>query len=172
MKPIKAYSLYKLGKLSSDKIAELANLWLDEGIYTDSLNDIFSTAHPNMADLSPAFEKAMKELGVNEPTRFEAAQILIKATLKEIVENKIEPDEGASFIYWDVHHELTDEIPDKEYVGDNLGLEHIFCWLREIWDCRDGSMILYYTDLPRAEAEIKFKEHLTEEAKKWLETAT
>ena len=100
----------------------------------------------------------------------EAAKTIIQKTLKRIVAKEIEPDVGASFLYWDVHHELFDEFPDKEYVGDNLGLEHIFCWLREIWDCRDGSMLLYHSDLSRPEAEKKFKEYLVEEAKKILET--
>ena len=67
-----------------------------------------------------------------------------------------------------MHHELTDEFPDAEYLGDNLGLQNVFCWLREIWDCRDGSMILYHADLPRDQAEDKFFEHLRESATDWL----
>ncbi len=50
-----------------------------------------------------------------------------------------------------------------------MGFEKIFCWLREIWDCRDGSRLLYYTDLPRSEANIKFQEHLIEEVAVWLD---
>jgi len=72
---------------------------------------------------------------------------------------------------YDVHLNIFGERPDKKYAGDSLGLEHIFCWLREIWDCRDGSIILYYSDLPRIEAEEKFKEHLIDESQKWLENA-
>ena len=64
---------------------------------------------------------------------------------------------------------VEDELPDGEHLGTNLGFEHIFCWLREIWDCRDGSMILYHTDLPREEAERKFLEDLKHEAENWLE---
>ena len=66
------------------------------------------------------------------------------------------------------------ESPEAEPVqltlaaGDNLGLQYVFCWLREIWDCRDGSMILYHTNLPRDQAEAKFFEHLRESAADWL----
>ena len=74
----------------------------------------------------------------------------------------------AEFLYWNVHHELVDDFPDKDYLGDNLGLQFVFCWLREIWDCRDGSMILYHTDLSREQAEVKFFEHLRESASDWL----
>ena len=114
----------------------------------------------------------MNALRIKEPTSVESAHTLLTAELNEIVKGELKPEERASFLYWNVHHELTNELPDKEYIGDNLGLEHIFCWLREIWDCKDGSMILYHNDLPRPEAETKFKEHLIEEAQKWLQTAT
>ncbi len=50
---------------------------------------------------------------------------------------------------------LRTNTQSKKYLGDSLGLEHIFCWLREIWDYRDGSRIVYYTDLARAKAEKK-----------------
>ena len=172
MKPIEAYSLYKLNKLSSDRIVSLANKWLEDGLYTSSLGDLGFVTNPIMSDVAPIFENAMKELGLKEPNKLEAAKILIRMTLNQIVEKDIPPDKGASFLYWDVHHEITDEFPDKKYVGDNLGLEQIFCWLREIWDCRDGSRILYHTDLPRPEAEKKFLEYLVDESRKWLEVKT
>jgi hypothetical protein len=170
MDPIEAYSLFKLGKLSSDKIVSLANLWLENNIFANSLVHLFGISKPIMSDVAPFFEKAMKELKVNKPTNLEAAKILIEITLRKIVENKLDPVEGASFLYEEIYHTLTNEIPDKKYVGDNLGLEYIFCWLREIWDCRDGSRLLYYADLPRSEAEVKFIEHLVEGAEKWLES--
>ncbi len=170
MKPIEAFSLYKLGKLNSDRIVSIANSWIENEMYTESLGELCMISNPIMSDVGPLFEKAMNDLQINEPTRIEAAEIIIHLTLERIVNNEVEPDEGASFLYWDVHHELFDEFPDKEYVGDSLGLEYIFLWLREIWDCRDGSRLSYYTDLSRPEAEKKFKEHLVEEAKKFLET--
>lgn len=89
-----------------------------------------------------------------------------------MVSGEIDLMVGANFLYWDVHHEITDELPDGKYLGGNLGFEHIFCWLREVWDCRDGSRILYYTDLPRDEAEVKFLIHLKEEAEAWLASQT
>jgi hypothetical protein len=172
MDPIEAYSLFKLDKLSSDKIVSLANLWLENSIFADSLVHLFGISKPIMSEVAPLFEKAMKELNVYKPTNLEATKILIEITLRKIVENKLDPTEGASFIHGEIYHTLTNEIPNKNYAGDNLGLEHIFCWLREIWDCRDGSRLLYYTDLPRSEAEVKFIEHLIEEAEKWLESET
>jgi hypothetical protein len=63
---------------------------------------------------------------------------------------------------------VSEDHPDEKYLGDSLGLEYLFCWLRELWDCRDGSIILHYTDLPRSEAEVKFKQHLFEASQTWL----
>lgn len=168
MKPQVAISHYKLGKLSSKSIVSLANAWLEDGIYTDSLNYIVMESNPLMVDVGPLFESAIKELGLEIPTKVEAAQFAAKDTIQKMVSGEIDLMEGANFLYWEVHHEVTDELPDGKYLGSNLGLEHIFCWLREIWDCRDGSMILYHTDLPRDKAEVKFMEHLKEEAVKWL----
>ncbi len=169
MKPIEAYSRYVLGKLSSDSIVTAADSWLASELYSESLGELSCVANPIMSDVGPLFETAMHELNIGKPTREEAAKLLIKNTLMGIVAGEVDPIEGASFLYEDVHDELTDELPDKEYLGDNLGLEGIFCWLREIWDCRDGSMLLYYTNLPRHEAELKFIEHLVEESREWLE---
>jgi hypothetical protein len=168
MEPIEAFALYKLGKINSDRIISFANDCLEKDLYTESIGELSMMTNPIMSDVGPLFEKAMQELKINEPTKIEAANTIIHITLKRIVANEIGPDEGASFLYWDVHHELIDVIPDKKYVGDSLGLEYLFLWLREIWDCKDGSMILYHTNLSRAEAEVKFKEHLVEEAEKLL----
>lgn len=127
---------------------------------------------PEMYIVGSIFEKLMDELEIQKLNRFDAANLIIKKALTQIVDLEIEPEVGASFIYNDVWGEIEEEYPVINYLGDSLGLEHTFCWLREIWDCRDGSRILYYTDLPRDKAEEKFTEHLIEEASNWLERAT
>jgi hypothetical protein len=168
--PEEAYALFTLNQLTSDNISLLANAWLLQGLFTDSLNDLCWETTPIMSTVGPIFEQAMHELNTNKPDRLGAAKTIIKETLSRIVKLEITPEEGASFIYWNIHHEIDDEYPDKDYLGDNLGLEQIFCWLREIWDCKDGSRLSYHTDIPRHEADKKFKEYLYEECEKWLNT--
>ena len=172
MEPIEAYALHILRKLNSDKIVELANSWILCGFFTDSLNDLCWETKPEMYVVAPMFEKAIGELSIEPITRFEAANIVIEKTLTRIIKKELEAEVGACFIYNEVWGEVEKEYPVIKYLGDSLGLEHIFCWLREIWDCRDGSRILYYTDLPREQAAEKFKEHLMEEAQNWLTAAT
>lgn len=167
MKSEEANARYCLGKLGSDAIVALANKWLAEGTYTNSLGELCAIREPQMSVVGPLFETAMRELGVGSTTRAEAALQLTQCTLRRISTGELEPVKGAEFLYWQVHHEISSDSPDRQYVGDTLGLEEVFCWLREIWDCRDGSMILYHTDLPRDLAEQKFIEHLIEAAQAW-----
>ena len=169
MKPDEAQARFRLGMFTSDALVALANSWLEQGVYTESLGSLFAINKPEMADVGPLFESALRELGIPDITRLEGASVLARITLDRIATGKVNAVEDAEFLYWQVHHAITDELPDHKYLGDNLGLEDVFCWLREIWDCRDGSMILYHTDLPRDQAEAKFVEHLIEAARKWKE---
>ena len=167
MKRLETYARFMLGKLSSDEIVSVANAWINEGVYSGSLGELCTIASPEMSDVGPLFESAMQELGISRPSKLESALILTNETVHRIAQGELDPVTGAEFLYWQVHHELSSEFPDQQYVGDCLGLEQVFCWLREIWDCRDGSMILYHTDVPRDQAEKKFIEHLIEAAKEW-----
>lgn len=168
MKPEIAILKYKLGLLSSGDIVKLADLWLTQGIFTDSLNRLEMELNPILATVGTIFEQAIIELGITVPSKIEAAKLLARDTIEKMVSGEIDLMVGANFLYWNIHHKITDELPDRQYLGSNLGFEHMFLWLREVWDCRDGSRILYYTDLPRDEAEVKFLTHLKEEAEAWL----
>ena len=168
MNPDEAHARFVLGKLSSDSIVDLANAWIEGGTYSKSLGELCTISNPIMSEVVPLFVSSMKELGRTTPSRREAAKVVIESALRRISDGCSDPLKEAEFLYWNVHHELSDEFPDTEYVGDNLGLQDLFCWLREIWDCRDGSMILYHTDLPRDQAEAMFFKHLRESAADWL----
>ena len=170
MTPEEAYAKYKIGDLTSEEITDLSNQWLEEGLYSFNLAEIIFEEHPYRELIGSYFEKAIEDIGVKPLTKIQAGHWLIKFYLEQIVKSEIDPERGASYLYWKVHHEFMDEYPDTQYVGDNFGLEHIFCWLREIWDCDDGDMILYHTDLPREQARVKFCEHLVEEAEKYLKS--
>ena len=172
MNPDEANARFVLGKLSSDAIVRLANQWIDSGLYTESLGELCVIKSPVMSEVGPLFASAMKALMISCPGRLEAAMLLVRVAMERVSSGCATPVEEAEFLYWKVHHEVSDINPDKEYVGDSLGLESVFCWLREIWDCRDGSMILYHTDMPRQEAEKKFIEHLKEAAAEWLDKNT
>jgi hypothetical protein len=159
---------YALGKLSSPAIVDLCHAWLEQGIYTDALNEISCAVDPVLGEIGPLFEDAVGDLGVSMLSRVEAGRELVAVTVYRMVSGEAPLLEGANFLYNDIYLELYEELPDGEYVGSSFGLQHVFSWLREIWDCRDGSMILAYNDRPREEAEAKFLEHLFEESQNWL----
>jgi hypothetical protein len=166
--PEEAYARYLFRELSSEEMRTLADAWLNQGMFTESLNQLCWLKEPDLFDAERLFKKSLQELEIKPPSRLEAAHLLIRITLQRIVQSQIAPEKGAEFLYFIVHSQVSEDHPDEKYLGDSLGLEYLFCWLRELWDCRDGSIILHYTDLPRSEAEVKFKQHLFEASQTWL----
>lgn len=69
----------------------------------------------------------------------------------------------------DVYHKVNwlNElgVKEKKFVGEELGLERLYTWYRELQDFEDEGMLLYYNDLPKEKQKQKFNEHLVEEAK-------
>lgn len=167
--PAIAIAYYQLKLLSSIDLVTLADTWLNQGIYTDSINYLQMDKDPIMSEASEMFLKAMEEMNVDIPSRVASAWIVAEDIMERIVSGSIELMEGVNFIYWDVHHEIDTELPDGKYLGSNLKLEQVFCWLREVWDCRDGSRLICHEDLSRDEAEQKFLGYLMDECQKWLE---
>jgi hypothetical protein len=165
MTPQEANAWHRIGKLTGEEMVSLANQWLSEGKYSDGLNGLFYLKNRSLPDTAPLFEQAMFELGIEPVSKQEAAEILIWHVLSQVVAGSLDPVKGVERLYWDVHHQLMQEIPDTEYTGDSLRLESIFCWLREVWDCRDGSRLSYYADLPREVAERKQIASILAEAK-------
>ncbi|HBA83235.1 MAG TPA: hypothetical protein DCZ95_03985 [Verrucomicrobia bacterium] len=68
----------------------------------------------------------------------------------------------------EIYRCLPEGMVDTKFQGDALHIENCYCWYRELQDAEDGSMLLYYTDLPKADAVKKFRQHLIEEAGKAL----
>ena len=160
-----------LGLATPAMLVDVATQALVEG--SDSKNlAILAGEDPSskslyVEDLVERFHKGMKEESIPIPTKSNAELSLLVYTLQQIKNRSIDPVEGMYFI----DNELDQFVlfPDAEkYVGAKLGLEHCYTWYREYQDYSDGSDIWYYTDLPRDEAALKFKEHIVEEASKAL----
>jgi hypothetical protein len=170
--PIESYAFFELGLLSSTDLIELGVQWLESGQCTGSMCLLAGETISEMSTVQPLFLNTMKEIGLEKPSQIEAGQTVLKYYLRKIVSGDGDPVDLGNHIYTEVYHNIVPNYPDKEYVGDCIGIEHMCTWLREIWDAKDGSMLLYYDDLPREKAVIKFKEHLIEEANKLLKKLT
>ncbi|MBN1113272.1 MAG: hypothetical protein JXA53_10215 [Bacteroidales bacterium] len=161
---------YCLGNLQRNHFPEIAMTALNEGIESESLyilagmNDM-----DNTFELQQYFDNCLNELGLTLPDKYTSAQLLLNYYLNKMI---IEPDTAyktmsiidnqiTKQVDWEKELELT----DKKYVGEELGLEKIYTWYRELQDFEDGSMLLYFNELPRQEQKEKFEIYMIEEAK-------
>ncbi len=172
-------TLFALDKLDYGDIFKLADEWLNKGVYLESLNYIFMESicsdlefsnpckNYNEADL---FRQALGELGVDIPKRDDAILLLIKHKIHEILSGDIEVIAGASYIYYDIHLEYRKHFKKEKYIGECMGLGEVFCWLRELWDCREGDRLTYHSHMSRDEAEDDIIELLKKSLELWLQT--
>lgn len=164
-----AYAFYVLQLLSGQELIDLAVKWMLDDQYTESLCLLAGENEPDPWTVNQLFESTMSELGIPKPDLQKATDIALVFYLNQIVNGTGDPVKIGNLIYRDIYHTVSEQTPDKNFVGDCIGIEHMCTWLREIWDAKDGSMLLYYTDLPKEKAVEKYTEHLVEEAGKLLE---
>ncbi len=164
---------YVLGNRISSQFPDIAISGLEEDLKSESLLILAGMSNnDNCFELVQYFNQMLEELGIELPSKLEAANVLISLYL-----NKMLDDPGNGFILMtkiknEIYHanEWTQTNPElkKKFVGEELGLQHLYTWYRELQDFSDGSMLHYYNDLPPQEQKKKFEIHLIEEAMNWL----
>lgn len=116
------------------------------------------------------------------PDEEQATLTVLAIYLQEIVDGGISPHLGMQKIDRDLTSRLQitgprsypnplrkpDRSTKQRFVGEELGVEYLYAWWRELRDALDGDTVLYYTDLPLAEAVRKFEGHIIDEADKRL----
>lgn len=168
---IEKISNYRLGNFSRKHLPDIALTGLNENIETDSLIILAGMSeYDNSFELEQYFNTSIDELGISLPDKLISAKILISYYIDEMIKN---PSQAYNFmvtidneIYKQVDWESELNLNGKKYVGEELGLERLFTWYRELQDFNDGSMLLYYNDLPKDKQKEKFNMHLIEEATK------
>jgi hypothetical protein len=166
---IERISNYVLGNLTTKDLPKIGEIALLENLESES---IFILAGMNKNDNSfqilEYFNKSLKELNINPPNKIEASKILIKYYLNQIIQNPNNAYEIMMKIDNEIYKNINFETSQKKYVGEELNLEHLYTWYREIQDWNDNGMLLYYNELNRTEQRQKFGENLVEEAKNAL----
>ncbi len=160
---------YVLGNRTRTQYPNIALSALEEDLESESLLIICGmTEEDNSYELEQYFNNMLGELEVQLPTKLEAANTLISYYLNKMI---AEPRMGFSImtkiqneIYYAEEWEQLIPETEKMFVGQELGLQHMYTWYRELQDQEDGSRLFYHNDLPKR----KFEENLVDEAKKWL----
>jgi hypothetical protein len=114
------------------------------------------------------FHKSLSELKITLPSKEQAAKILTKYYLTQINQNTESAFEIMQKIDMEVYQKSDLNNPNAKFLGEELNIECLYTWYREIQDWKDNGRLLYYSELSRDEQLKKFKQHLVEEAKKAL----
>lgn len=165
---------YVLGNRTPGQLPDIAMSGLKEGIESDSLF-ILAGMHKNdnAFELQAYFDRMLAEVGIDLPNKIEAAYTVIAYYLSMAVDEPSKAYDVMTQIDLEIRlsNEWIESFPElkKEVVGEELGLQHLYTWYRELQDFHDGGMLLYYNELPLHEQKRKFEDHLLEEAKNWLD---
>ncbi|MFK7973086.1 MAG: hypothetical protein AB8F95_22135 [Bacteroidia bacterium] len=165
---------YVLGNISISQLPQVGELGLQENLNSESLQILAGmNEKDNSYEIEEYYKKALLELGYKEPNRLSAAKILIVYYLKKIISSPTDCFHLMTIIDNDIYkQENWAQLLNIEtrHLGEELGLEKLFTWHREIQDWESGGKLLYYNDLPREKQIVEFEKHLLVEAKELLDS--
>lgn len=161
---------FVLGNRTISQHPDIALTGLNEQMESESLVILAGmNDQDNTFELEQYFEQMLSELQIELQTKMEAANILLNFYMKLMVAEPTRAFELMTKIKNDIDDSFDWPQEDtNKYLGEELGLQHLYTWYRELQDLEDGSMLLYYNELPRTEQKKKFEERLIEEANNWL----
>ena len=166
---IESISNYVLENYSVKELPNIAMKALNENIESESIYILAGMDEKdNSFEILQYFNHSLDELQINLPSKAVAAKILTKYYLIKIVENPNKVFEIMQILDNDVYKQIDWKGHERKHIGEELNLEYLYTWYREIQDWIDNGMILYFNDLSRDEQRMKFDENLLLEAKKTL----
>lgn len=166
---IESISNYVLENISTKDLPKICEIAITEKLESESIYILAGmNEKDNSFEILNYFDKALSEINIKLPNKEEAAKILTAYYLKEIIQNPYFAFDIMTKIDIYVYKNINWYTKEKKFVGEELKLEHLYTWYREIQDWEDNSTVGYYKDLSRIEQRKKYEEHLIEEAKKAL----
>lgn len=99
MKISTAQALWKLGHLPAEKLPDVANRALKEGLDGQALRELAGLRNPAWRDAETSFERALREVELPDISRREAGLQIAKSIATEIITGAIEPYDGARKIW-------------------------------------------------------------------------
>ncbi|BAJ01650.1 hypothetical protein [Shewanella violacea] len=127
---------YAAGLLHTNDILEYVNAQLDNGVWSDVFLEILDCDPKGWGDISELFEKYLKEIGKVVPN--------LEDAVRSLVEHHVELIASGTVIPYEQFRKLLDDIDSYdyygktlEYVGDNLGIHHMYGWYHEDYSTAD-----------------------------------
>jgi len=159
---------YNLGNVTISELPDLAITAIEENFKSDNL---FILAGMNETDntfeLEEFITKSLIELGITVVDKYSSAKILLRYYLDLMIKKPKHAFEVMSIIDRTIMNKVDWvkelDLDEIQIVGEELGLEKLYAWYRELQDLEDGDMVLYYINLPAKKQKKKFTKHLVEE---------
>ena len=99
MKLEESVALYKLDKLLGKEFPAIALQCIESGMDSDALMELAWEQTPTLGEATSLFERGLKELGVELPTKSRALLLYTNIYCKRILAGEIDPHRGALDIW-------------------------------------------------------------------------
>jgi hypothetical protein len=116
------------GFRSAESFPEVATEALAEGADTPSLRILagLTPVENDNDEMRKYLQKSLHELSLDWPSEEEAAWLLLRYYIDEIIDGRINPHEGLHTIIWDIYHRMSWYETNQHYAGDSIKIEKLY----------------------------------------------
>lgn len=164
-----------LGIAGTDEIVKTVYNSLDEilggpsDVDSPSLIELAVATDLTLPEAGKLLKASFQELGLTWPSFDEAVSHLIAFWLTRICEKQITPRDGMQIVYWDIFHQVEERKPNKNYVGDGVGLERLLGVYHSYDDVHAASNTEEVASMPPQDAIREIDDRIVELAREWLD---
>ncbi|OWY71336.1 hypothetical protein B7486_12150 [cyanobacterium TDX16] len=110
-----------LSLIQSWEVPPIADRALSNGVYSAALAELATLSEPVMSDVRPLVHRAVRELGLELPSRADAAWQLARHCMERIVADPSGPRKAIE-LHKETSYTARDVLPDDKHLGDGLDL--------------------------------------------------
>jgi hypothetical protein len=166
---------YVLGNIGITQLIDAAMECVSNGTEANNLYILAGLSEKlnSWGEILLYYKLTLDELGLKEPAKIEAAKYLIEYYCKELIDNKILPEQFLKQIK-ETYYNAYNEFNDKYYVGDYLGIKEfisIYYSIDELieWKYEENNL-KNYNEIKNIDKKIENEYKLCyNEAKKYLD---
>lgn len=159
---------YIFGKSNIDKMREIINSLVNDGVYYDTFYDVLYPGDYVMEVIGPAFERSLRSLGITIPDYEGSVWIIIHYYLKRIASGEVDPYEGLYELMLEVYWDYDFHSKATEYLGDSHGIQSLIALYWGYDDLTERPTVVSLNGKHGDEAVEELKKEIFAEAKKWV----